>query len=176
LGASCPPLAAVLRASPRSRAEASPPPQAVWQSERPGMAATPAPRAWLPPAATARVPRPRSREADRLRTWLGRGGGWGPPWRRWGWSAGRGGGGGSCGGAARTLTFPVAAERERRQPEPDRPQPWRASTGPPQETAHWRAASAAGRAPPTARQRRKIRGPPLPPTILRPRASCRRRA
>src|SRR5262249_42357127 len=119
MGSPWPPVAAVLRASPRSRAEASPPPQAVWQSERPGMAATPAPRAWRPPAATARVPRARSREADRLRTWLGREAGWRPPGRRWACRAKRWEGR-SRWGAARTLTFPVAAERERRQPEPDR--------------------------------------------------------
>src|SRR5262245_21122048 len=167
--------AAVLRASPRSRAEASPPPLAVWRSERPGMVSTPAPRAWLPPGVTTRVPRLRSREADWLRTWLGREVGWRPPGRRWACRAKRWEGR-SRWGADRTLTFPVTAERERRRPEPDRPQPWRASTVPPQETAHGRAASAAGRVPPTARQRRKIRGPPLPPTKRRPRAPCRRRA
>src|SRR5262249_53381781 len=92
----------------------------------PGAVALAAP-GWArrPRAARGRASRPRSREVDWPRAWLGREAGRRPPGHRWDCRVPRREGR-SRWAAAPTLIFPVAAEREGWWPGRHRPRPWRA--------------------------------------------------
>src|SRR5262249_53381779 len=78
LGSPWPPAEAVLQASPRSGAAASPPPPADPQGGRPRAGSTPGPWPWRPPGGLGgRGPRGAARLARARGRWIGRGLGWG---------------------------------------------------------------------------------------------------